>query len=389
MEMIMNLVGKRVLSAAALIAVALMASTMAYGQAAGDQKPLLAEEAFKNIQVLRGIPVKEFMETMGFFASSLSLNCSDCHGEASGSDWANYALETPLKQTARRMVIMVTELNKANFGGVRSVTCYTCHRGNTAPQVVPSLAAQYAEPPDVDPDLVEPVPGIKVTATPEQILDKYIQALGGAAALGKLTSYTGKGTYDGFDSDFSGVPVDFYAKAPNMRATIAHMKGGDSTNTFDGTNAWSAGPSTLVPIPVMQFYGEDLTGARLDAVLTFPAQIKQTLTDWKGGYPAMTIDGKAVNVIEGKMGGNVRVKLYFDKVTGLLVRQARFTETKVGVISTHWTYSDYRTVPGVGAKVPFQWQITWVDGQSNIKLTSVQPNVTIDAAKFGKPAPPK
>src|SRR5262245_1126284 len=60
-------------------------------------RPQLAEEAFKNIQVLRGIPVKEFMETMGFFSASLSLNCTDCHGDASASDWAQYATDTLLK----------------------------------------------------------------------------------------------------------------------------------------------------------------------------------------------------------------------------------------------------------------------------------------------------
>src|ERR1041385_4408527 len=94
-----------------------------------SQKPQLSEEAFKNVQVLRGIPVKEFMETMGFFSASLSLNCTDCHGDASASDWSQYATDTPLKATARRMVLMVNALNKANFGGARSVTCYTCHRG--------------------------------------------------------------------------------------------------------------------------------------------------------------------------------------------------------------------------------------------------------------------
>jgi outer membrane lipoprotein-sorting protein len=58
----------------------------------------------------------------------------------------------------------------------------------------------------------------------------------------------------------------------------------------------------------------------------------------------------------------------------------------VGTVTTHVVYSDYRPVAGV--KVPFQWQVTWVDGQSTIKLTSVQPNAAIDVAKFAKPSPP-
>ncbi len=64
------------------------------------QKPLMAEQVFKNVQVLKGIPVDEFMGTMGFFAASLSLNCTDCHVQAANDDWARYADDTPLKVTA-------------------------------------------------------------------------------------------------------------------------------------------------------------------------------------------------------------------------------------------------------------------------------------------------
>jgi photosynthetic reaction center cytochrome c subunit len=382
----------RILCVVGLVTAFLLRPALAHSQAppaapAGAEKPLLAEEAFKNVQVLRGIPAKEFMETMGFFAAALSLNCTDCHGEASGSDWANYAVETPLKQTARRMVLMVNAINRANFGSTRSVTCYTCHRGTQLPKVIPSLQAQYAEPPEEDPDEVEPVPGARVTVTAEQILDKYLQALGGAASVARLTSFTGRGTYEGFDSDFSQVPVDVYAKGPDMRTTVVHMKGGDSTTTYDGRQGWAAGPATLVPIPVVQLAGDGLLGARLDAQLAFPGQIKQVLTEWRAGFPPVSLDGHPADVIDGKMPGGVRVKLFFDKQTGLLVRQTRFTDTVVGTIATHVIYSDYRTVAGV--KIPFEWQVTWVDGQSTIKLASVQPNVAIDAARFAKPSPPR
>ena len=166
------------------------------------------------------------------------------------------------------------------------------------------------------------------------------------------------------------------------------MRGGDSTTTFDGQNGWSAGPATLVPIPVLQFVGGSLIGARLDASLAFPSQIKQLLTDWRNGFPPITIDGKTVDVIQGKTAEGVLVKLYFDKQTGLLVRQARFTNTLVGTIATHVVFSDYRTVPGVGVKVPYQWQQTWVDGQYTVKLASVQANAAVDGARFGKPTAP-
>jgi hypothetical protein len=379
---------------AGLVMSCAFSAVAAYGQAnpagqATGQKPQMSEEAFKNIQVLRGIPVKEFMETMGFFAASLSLNCVDCHGDASGSDWANYATDTPLKNTARRMVVMVKAINQADFGGKTSVTCYTCHRGNQKPKIIPSLAMQYGEPAPDDPDEVEMLPGARPAATAEQILDKYIQAVGGAAALAKLTSYTAKGTYEGFDSDFGKVPVDVYAKAPDMRTTVAHMIAGDSTSSYDGREAWSAGPSTLVPVPVMPLLGADLAGIRLEAQLFFPSQIKQVLSNWQVGFPALTIDNKPVQVVQGSMAEGGRVKLYFDRQTGLLVREVRYSPTAIGPVATHTVYSDYRLVPSLGVKVPYQWQVTWVDGQYTINLTGFQPNVPIDAAKFAKPTPPR
>ena len=210
-----------------------------------------------------------------------------------------------------------------------------------------------------------------------------LTALGGAAALSKLTSFTAKGTYEGFDSDFAQVPIDIYAKAPDMRTTVVHMISGDATSTYNGHEAWSAGPEDLVPLPVVQILGQDLQQARLDAQLAFPGQLKQALTGWRAGFPSVTIDGRTLDVISGNMADGSRVKLYFDKQTGLLARQVRYANTLVGTIPSHVTYSDYRAVDGV--KIPFQWQVTWVDGQSTIKLTSVQPNAAIDPAKFSKP----
>ena len=88
-------------------------------QEAPEQKTLMAEDVFHNVQVLKGISVNEFMETMGFFCASLAMTCTDCHGDASASDWNNYAADFPLKQMARRMVVMVNGINSANFAGAR------------------------------------------------------------------------------------------------------------------------------------------------------------------------------------------------------------------------------------------------------------------------------
>lgn len=380
---------------AGLLTICLLAASVARGQtgapAPAAQRPMLSEQAFKDIEELRGIPVKEFMETMGFFAAALSLNCTDCHGEASGSSWARYADDTPLKTTTRRMIRMVNAINKANFGGARVVTCYTCHRGSQRPKAIPSLALQYSAPPDEDPDEIEPLAAgvARVTMTAEQILDRYIQAIGGAAAAATLTSYTAKGTYEGFDSDFQQVPVDVYARAPDMRATVVHMGAGENITTYNGREGWTAGPSDLTPVPLMALVGPSLEGARLDAQLAFPGQIKQMLTDWRTGFPRLTIEGSPVDVIEGRTPSRSRVKLYFEQKTGLLVRSVRYSTTAVGTVPITVVYSNYRDVPGVGVKMPYTWEVIWTNGRGTFNITSVEPNVAIDAARFARPAPPR
>jgi photosynthetic reaction center cytochrome c subunit len=364
----------------------LLGASWARSQAAKagtDQKPQMAEEAFKNIQVLRGIPVNEFMGVMGFFSASLSMNCTDCHVAESAGNWDRYADDTPLKNTARRMVLMENLINRADFGNTRLVTCYTCHRGFQKPEVTPSLAEQYGPPPTADPDQIEILPGTPESASAAgQILDKYIQAVGGAQQLAKLSSFTAKGTYAGFDTDFHKVPTEISAKSPNQLTMTNHLPGGDDTTTYDGREGWIAAADK--PQPLIVLTGGDLDGARLDANIFFPAGLKQALSKWRAGFPPVTIDNRAVLVVEGTAPGGTRVKLFFDKESGLLVRQARFINTAVGLVPLHIDYSDYRAVSGV--KMPFHWTLTWVDGQSTTELSDVQANAAVGAAKFAKPA---
>jgi photosynthetic reaction center cytochrome c subunit len=351
--------------------------------AGADQKPQMSEDAFKNIQVLRGIPVNEFMGTMGFFAASLGMNCTDCHVTESAGDWKRYADDTPLKNTARRMVLMENLINRSDFGATRLVTCYTCHRGVQRPEVTPSLAEQYGAPPPDDPDRIEVLPNTPDTsAEAGQILDKFIQAVGGAQQLSKLNSFTAKGTYSGFDTDFRKVPAEIFAKAPNQLTMTNHLSGGDDTTTFDGHEGWVAAADR--PVPMILLTGGELDGARLDAELAFPAMLKQSLSKWHAGFPPVTVDDRPAQVVEGIAAGGTHVKLFFDKQSGLLLRQTRIIDTRVGLIPLHIDYSDYRAVSGV--KMPFKWQVTWVDGQSTTELTAVQPNAAVAAAKFAKPA---
>lgn len=345
------------------------------------QKPLLAEDVFKNVQVLKGIPVDEFMNTMGFFAASLSLNCTSCHGLESASDVSKFAEDTPLKQTARKMILMVRAINKEHFAGQRLITCYSCHRGDERPRVRPSLAEQYGTPSPDDPNDFEIAGQATGAPSADQVLDKYIDALGGAQLLAKLTSFIARGTYIGYDTDQEKVPVEVFAQAPDKRAMIVHIPDGDKIATYDGRTGWIAEPDT--PVPLMALTGEDLNGVKTEAELSFPAKIKQARSRWRVGMTS--INDRDVEVVEGTGVGQTTVKLYFDKESGLLMRLVRFANTVVGQVTTQVDYSDYRAVSGV--KMPFKWTTTWVDGQATTELSEVQPNAAIDATKFAKPTP--
>ena len=322
------------------------------------------------------------MATMGFISASLSLNCLDCHVNESASDFSKYAEDTPIKVMAREMIVMVNKMNKENFRGERMLTCYTCHRSDVRPKSVPSLAEQYGTPPPPDANDIEIIgPRDPAALSADQILDKYIGALGGAQKLAGITSFVAKGTYAGYDTDFGKFPAEVYAKAPNQRTTIVHPPGGDSTTAFDGNTGWIAATNTQLPIATLT--GGELDGVRLDALLSFPAGIKQNLIRLRAGFPPTEVDDHDVQVVEGTAQGGTRVKLFFAKDSGLLIRLVRFSNTALGFNPTQVDYSDYRDVAGV--KMPFHYTVTWTDGRSEFELTDVQTNVPIDPANFGKP----
>jgi hypothetical protein len=351
------------------------------GQEGATTAPLLAEQAFKNIQALRGISAADFMGTMGIMTAALGFDCSECH-IAAGTDKVDWAADTPRKVIARRMVNMVTAINQNNFAGRQLVTCWTCHRGRDKPVVTPNLDLVYGMP-TLEPDdlVVASVPGLP---KPEAIIDKYLQALGGVQRLAGLTSFTATGTSIGFGGFGGGGAVQIYAKAPDRRSTIIEFKnapGRDaSIRSYDGKTGWNKTPLTV--LGEYQLSGSELDGARLDAQMAFPSQIKSILTNLRTLQPT-TIDDRDVDVVQGNGPGRLFATLYFDKETGLLTRMVRYGNSPIGRLPTQIDYADYRDVNGV--KLPFRFTFAWLDGRDAFQLADVRINVPIDAAKFGRP----
>jgi hypothetical protein len=263
------------------------------------------------------------------------------------------------------------------------VTCYSCHRGDIRPQVIPSLEVQYAEPAYIEPDvLAEQAPRAPAA---DQVLDKYLQAIGGVSRLAGITSLTAKGIRQDFDDIVEQYPVEVFARATGQHATIVRSRNGDRSTVFDGSRGWLAAPLTEVPVPVLPMVAEDIDAARVDAALFFPARLKQSFTQWRVGFPT-TIGDRDVLFVQGFSVAGSPVKLYFDKESGLLLRQVRYSKTMAGRVPTQVDYSDYRDVAGV--KIPFHLVTTWTGGRSTTKLSDVQVNTAIDAARFGRPPVP-
>jgi len=370
------------LSAVGLLGLGLVDRAAAQANQAATAKVQKAGEVFKNVttSTLKELPVDDFIASMGVISADLGLDCADCH-PAAGSDKVDWVFDTPRKKTARRMVEMVATINRTNFGGAQFVTCYTCHHGRLRPTTTISLDALYGPPNEEKDDIVAPGEGVP---TADQILDKYIQALGGAQRLAGVKSFIATGTSLGYEGLGGGGQFQIFGQAPDRRTVQIvfkdHPERGDSTRTYNGSTGWVKSPRGL--LGQYDLTGSELDGLRLEAQLAFPGQIKQVLTNLRSGNPD-SVNGSDVDVVQGTGPRGVLATFYFDKKSGLLVRMVRYGRSPVGRVPVQYDYADYRDVGGV--KFPFKYTFSWLDGKDAFQLTEVKTNVPIDAAKFGKP----
>jgi hypothetical protein len=339
-----------------------------------------AEQAFKNIQVFKGTPADQLVMTMHGIAGQLGVDCEFCHVGTTG-DAAAMDDKAP-KNTARKMIQMVDEINKSTFGGRQVVTCYTCHQGHTEPvgtPVLPMSGTMLTEEPKIP-------PGPSV----DEILAKYVQALGGEAAIRKVTSRLITATHDLPSGAGGKVPipslVEQYRKAPDLVVNVDHTPNFTVSDGFDGTTAWAQNMAGVV---------SDVASATDQARLKRAADFYESL-DLKQEYMRMAARGiERVNdrdcyVVLGYPQGDSLERLYFDTQTGLLLRRITTLPTSVGAFPFQVDYDDYRD-SGSGVKIPFWIRTSPITPRSELETQSitrvqkVQDNVPIDGGKFVKP----
>jgi photosynthetic reaction center cytochrome c subunit len=328
-----------------------------------------AEEVYKNIRVLKGVPSGQLIPAMQFISSSLGVQCSFCHVEG------HYDRDDKKpKQTARDMMQMMFALNQKNFAGQREVTCYSCHRGALNPVATPVVGSQAPPDSGAAESAKQKLPADLPTA--RQLIDNYIQALGGALAIEKITSRVETAA-----ADFRGqsIAVEVFTQSPAKQAVVRHLPEGESVTAFDGHAGWVASPGH----PTREMLDADLAAVQMDADLHFPLHIRQLFPELRVEYPEK-IEGREADVLLAKRQGQPPVKFYFDRQSSLLVRLVRYADSPLGLDPSRIDYADYRDVDGV--QVPFRVTVSQPGSTSTTEVKDVHQNVPIDEAKFAKPA---
>jgi hypothetical protein len=209
--------------------------------------------------------------------------------------------------------------------------------------------------------------------TLDQILDRYVQALGGKTAIEKVNNRASRGTFTSVHLKTKG-PIELYAKAPNKQLMVLLAQGfGNYRRGFNGTVAWEKYP------------GSDSAGnlsgfSKRDAEFYLPLKFREM-------YPNAALKGDAklgelqAYLLEAPAAGNPR-RWYFDRQSGLLLRSE--TTNSSGKVLESTDYGDYRVVDGV--QEPFNIRLVDRDGTDFIiQLNEVKHNIPLDDASFDKP----
>lgn len=352
-------------------------------QAQGAAQPPPAEPAeavYKNIQVLKGIPAAQLIPTMNFMAASLGVQCNFCHVSNQPNQPDQFEKDDKQsKQTARKMITMTMAINKDSFNGRRQVTCNSCHNGHEQPvptPVIPQGPQPAAERPAPGGPGGPGGPGATPPPNIDQILDKYVQAIGGAAAIEKISSRVAKGILmvGGFQAS-----IEMYQKAPNKVVMITHTPAGDNVQAYDGETAWNRTPDgrSEEPTPVQ------LARAKRNVDIHRALHLK-ALYQRIHVFRMEKVGEREAYLVVAQTPGDTPERMYFDAQSGLLIRTVILEDTPLGANPTQLDFEDYRDVEGV--KLPFRIRASTPDRMITYQFVDIQLNVPVDDAKFAKPA---
>ena len=326
-----------------------------------NQGPTIGQQ-FKNIKVLNDVPADQLGKIMNLFNASLGVDCSFCHNT---KDFTSD--EKREKQTARKMISMTFDINKANFGGRPQISCNSCHNGHQSPSASPNLwpAAETPQPkqPDTKP-------------TADQILANYVTAMGGADRIAKITSRHMTGTR--LEPDGKTEPEDLWQKGRNFHAVTTYPDNA-VISAYDGTTLWV---TTTKGGPV-KLNADDSAMNRRALDLLFNPDLKSIYTKLDYRFTD-EIDGRPVYLVTATTASNQVDRLAFDVATGFLVRRVSVVRTALGPFAYEWDYSDFKDFGGV--KIPTTIKVAQPGQRFTRQITKVKINAPVtDASIFNEP----
>lgn len=213
--------------------------------------------------------------------------------------------------------------------------------------------------------------------TADQVLDAYVKALGGQAAIEKVTSRFTKSSISVRGQTGS---VENYAKAPSKYMSVIVTPDGTTREGFDGASGWGIDPTGRL----RDWTGDEIASSSRNRNFYRDTQIKSM-------YPRIAVtgkedlDGKEVYVLELTPNSGSPEKMYFDTQTGLLLEQYYEVMGPQGARPFLYAYDDYRDVDGV--KVPFTIKRMKPSGYE-LKVAEVKNNIAMSDDQFKRPSNP-
>lgn len=221
-------------------------------------------------------------------------------------------------------------------------------------------------------------PSPAATPTVDQIIDRYIVAMGGRAAIEKITSRASLGKIEVPSMSLSGT-VMIHEKAPDKLLQVVVINGNAFRQGFDGTNGWTDDPADGLRV----LSGIQLAEAKRDADFFHPLHLREI-------YPDMKLDGKEkvgdrdAYVVEGTAAGEtVPDRMYFDVDSGMAVRLASHRHTPDGEANVQEDFSDYHKVDGL--ELPFTIEQTGGSAEFTIHVSEIRHGVNLDESEFVQP----
>ena len=380
-----------------LIYVLLAAAGLVAGQA--QQTPAtptgpMAPERYKDIQVLTEVPADQLVPTMRYFVIATGIQCNGCHQTDTTTGQLNPAADSRGKTTARGMINLVKTVNAGSFGA--RINCATCHAGRNQPaglplaqMMTPEQIAQAAQAAAArqggaggagaaaqgvagrgQPPAAPPV---------NEVIAKYLDAIGGEAAAAKLKSRIVTGTL----VNRAGQTLPFTIEESGDRFRYGVEGAAPVARGFDGTEGWSKTGDRVSTLA-----GWDLGEAQALADLALPTQLKAA-ANLQGGRGARLPGATAgttvtANLVQRTLSPTTTERLFFDASTGLLRRRQIITRTPLnGVLTDQYDYSDYKAEAGV--QMPHTIVFNNWNTLDTMTDTSVKVNVQIDEARISKP----